>query len=146
MATLDDNEGSVTFTAALQTAVFIHSTSRSLPETRLGQKCEGILIDTEAAKGSSVGSNQYKVYCKYVGQDLRIIRLKTALRHSGTGFTKTAGPVYINFLIDHSKLSFDAHVSETDTPILLSIDNMDRLGIFSNNLNEACSSRYRTAS
>lgn len=136
MATLDDDDSSIAFTAQLQNVAFIHSASGSLPEPRFGEKFEGILIDTGAAKGSSAGSNQYKAYCEYVGQDPRIDRSKAATCHFGIGSTKSVGTASIIFPIGNLWLSFDAHVVEADTPILLSIDDMDRLGIYLNNLKD----------
>lgn len=99
MATRDDDVESVGSTAQLQNVASALSTSGSLPQPRIGQKSNSILVITEAAKESSEGSYQFETYCKYAGLDLRIESSKAATCHFGFGSTQYSGTASIVFLI-----------------------------------------------
>lgn len=134
MATLDDNDYFAVFAAQIQNVLFAHSAFGSIPEPGFSRTFDDILIDTGAAKSSSAGFIQYEAYCKYFGRDPCMGRSKAVICHFRIGPTTSFGIEPIAFPIHSLWLTFDVHVVQADTPILLSIDDMDRLGIYLNYL------------
>lgn len=76
------------------------------------------------------------MYCNSVGKYQSIDDSRVATRHFEIGSTKFLGMTSIYFPIGHILLSFDKHVINANNPILLSVDEMDPLGIYLNNIDK----------
>lgn len=100
----------------------------TVPKPLFGTCFEGILVDTGAAKASSAGVIQYDAYCRYVGESLIIADFRAAVCHFEIGSVKSQGMAPIAFL--------DDSIVDSDTHILLSVNDMDRIGIYFNNLED----------
>jgi hypothetical protein len=95
-------------------------------------KWYSILIDIGAAKRSTTGFNQYFVYQELFNIPLNISdEYKVAIRF-GIGITTTLGAIHVNMSLD----VVDFYVANTDTPFLLSLENIDRLKVYYNNVND----------
>lgn len=61
LARMDDEDEPASFVARLQDAAFSHATvAHSVPEKRFGDELKGVLVDTRATRGRSVGSTPYQ--------------------------------------------------------------------------------------
>lgn len=134
LATLRDEEGPASFTARLQNVAFTHSISDTVRKFRFSTKFEGLMIDTGAARGSTSGSVQYKAYCDFIGKSPSVDDSRAAMCHFGIGSARSRGVASIEFPVGELWFTIEAHIVDADTPILLAIDDMDRLGIYFNNL------------
>lgn len=104
---------------------------------RFGGQSKGVMVDTCAAKGSSAGKLQFEAYCSATGNKADIDKTRAAECHFGFGSAMSMGVAKTSFTLGSYWLSFHAHVLDTEPPILMSIDDMDRLGIYLNNLENA---------
>lgn len=103
--------------------------------TRYSNDCfAGVLIDTGSAKVSTAGERQYNAYIKAFGD--------TALDQStsgsvsiqfGIGKATSIGSVQVYMPIGTATF----HVMPTDTPFLLCLQDMDRMGVYYNNIRDA---------
>jgi hypothetical protein len=59
MATIEDTDGLVSFTARHLDATFSHALTAKIPHSRFGNIFQGVMIDTGCARGSSGGHAQY---------------------------------------------------------------------------------------
>lgn len=130
---VDGSDVSAAFTTQLENVALAHNTFDSLLVPRFGQKFDGILIESGAARRSSSGSSLFQAYFNYVGYNSHINRSNAAICHFGIGSTKLLSTATITFPIGNLWISLDAHLVEADTLILLSIDDMYGLGICLNN-------------
>lgn len=102
------------------------------------ERFNGIMIDTGAAHASSVGWNQYQAFQHWMKQfpshkQQKLILDKTtegAYRFKyGMGTTLSKGIIRVNLPIG----CVDFHLVDPDTPFLLSLHDLDRLGYYFNN-------------
>lgn len=134
IASIDDKDESASFSAQLSDSIMTHALTTRVPQSRFGGNFNGIMIDTGAARGSSAGKAQYQAYCSKTGRQVNINESRAARCHFGIGSAVSLGTASITFPIGSFWVSFDAHIVDADTPILMSIDDMDRLGVYLNNL------------
>lgn len=135
LATIVDDENQTAFTARLNSIAFAHSACHFLPKTCFQTECISMMADFGVAKESSLEAMQYQTYCKFVGQALVIDKSKAAVACLfGIGAAKCHGIASINFPIKDLWFSFNAHLLDAGTLLLLSIDDMDRLGRHFGNL------------
>lgn len=129
----DDGEPSA-FISRLKCLLTFHALQGSTPR-RFDGELRGVMIDTRAACGSSGGKSQYFAYFKATGRKPDIDTSRVPHCHFGIGTTISSGVGNISFPIGNLLMSFDRLVVDADAPILLSIDDMDRLGVYFRNLN-----------
>lgn len=135
-ATAESEEGPAAFTARLQKVLFFHAKTANPPEKVSGHRFEGVLVDTGAALGSSAGAVHYNSHCKFAGQNSNIDESCSAVCHFGIRSAASLGMASITFPHGSFLLSFDVHVVDADTPILVSIYDMDLLRFYFNNLDD----------
>ncbi|KHJ30810.1 hypothetical protein EV44_g3573 [Erysiphe necator] len=90
----------------------------------------GIMIDTGAAKKSTVGQCQYQAFQKISDVHLDTTTAGAAKIQFGIGNTTSIGSIIVNTPFGHVKF----HVVNADTPFLLSIADMDKHGVYLNNI------------
>ena len=137
------------FTADLCRTAFEHSLSKTSPDAkRKPQKTSdpslyddkefrGIMLDTGAAKGSTVGEEQFQAYCKFIGREDFMDRSRTSNCKFGFALAKGVGIARVEFPVGTLTFSATFHVIDKQTPFLLCINDMDRLGIYLDNLDNA---------
>lgn len=136
LATMDDTDSPAAFTARLQDVAFVHGATAAIPKCRFGKSFDGVMVDTGAARGSSAGEAQYHAHCNFVGTQPNLDKSRAAVCHFGISSTKSKGVAPVTFPVGDIFLTFKVHVVDADTPILLSIDDMDSLGIYLNSLED----------
>lgn len=94
-------------------------------------KFYGIMIDTGASKYSTAGYGQYMAYTRDI-KDTAIDIAKAGAIHVqfGIGSISSMGSVTIQTPIGH----IEFHIIKADTPFLLCLADMDRLGVYFNNI------------
>lgn len=91
------------------------------------------MIDTGCARASSGGLLQYNAYCHHVGEQTNTDKTEKVfykLAFSGKTFL---GREIVKLPMNKIIFCFDIHIIEEDVPLLLSLTDMDWLGIFYNN-------------
>ena len=109
---------------------------RSKPTRYSDQYFYGIMIDTGAAFASSAGWAQYKALSHIQSVSLDTAAAKESFKF-GIGSTKSLGTVSVDCPI--GRISF--HIIDADTPFLLSLCDLDKLGYFFNNLSNQLTSK-----
>lgn len=94
------------------------------------------MLDARAARGSSAGTLQYEAYCLFTRQSPKIDKTRAAVCHFDIGYANSFGIARVSFPAEKIWLTFDGHVVDAGTRILLLIDDMDKLGVLFNNLKE----------
>lgn len=95
------------------------------------ERFHGVMIDTGAARFSTTGYGQYTAFKNtFNSRDMDTSRAGDVIVHFGIGTAKSLGACTIETPV--GTVTF--HVMQTDTPFLLSLADMDRLGIFLNNI------------
>lgn len=94
----------------------------------------GIMIDTGCAKASTGGLKQYKAYCRHIGINEEIDSSKKVHCQFGISGVLSLGTAEISFLIEKLTVNITVHILENDVPLLLSLFDMDLLGVHYNNL------------
>ena len=91
----------------------------------------GIMIDTGASKRSTAGYGQYLAYKKHV-TPIQVNKTKAGAINVqfGIGSTSSIG----SLLLDTPIGIIEFHVVEADTPFLLCLEDMDKLNVYFNNL------------
>lgn len=93
----------------------------------------GVMIDTGASQKSTAGYGQY-LACKesnrYMCTEMNKATAGAVKVQFGIGSTKSIGSVIIDMPIGQAEF----HIVEADTPFLLCLKDMDRLGVYFNNL------------
>ena len=97
-------------------------------------KFYGIMIDTGASKHSTAGYGQYMAYTRDI-KDTTIDISKADAIHVqfGIGSISSMGSVIIQTPIGH----IEFHIVKADTPFLLCLADMDRLGVYFNNIDNS---------
>ena len=90
----------------------------------------GIMIDSGASRHSTAGYGQYLAYEQYSHITIDTSKAGAVGVQFGIGSTSSLGSI----LIDTPVGQVEFHVVKADTPFLLSLADMDRLGIYFNNL------------
>lgn len=133
MSTAEDTTSPASFVASLQDIKVMHTLSGTIPP-RYGDTFKGVMIDTGAARGSTSGKRQYFAYCRSTGREPKIDSRRAAVCHFGIGSAKSCGVANIAIPVGNLWVAFNTHIVDADVPTLLCIDDMDRLGLFYNNL------------
>lgn len=97
-------------------------------------ECRGILVDSGSAFSSSGNETEYYLYCRLTGTTPSIDESKARTIRYGIGREISKGTACINFPMGNMWLSFEIHIITADIPIILGIQDMDRLGLYFNNL------------
>lgn len=97
-------------------------------------KSFGILIDTGCPCSSSGGLDQYRIYCRHVGQHGSIDRTITAFRNFGISGTSSIGVTLIAFPVENVIFKISLYIINSDLHILLSLADMDLLRVHYYNL------------
>ena len=93
----------------------------------------GVMIDTGASRISTAGENQYQAYIKTFGNIiLDETTAGSATVQFGIGTTLSTGSVEINMPIGTAIF----HIVKADTPFLLCLQDMDKMGVYYNNLSD----------
>ena len=92
---------------------------------------QGIMLDTGASRTSTAGYNQAKAFMREFNTQLDTSARSVTARF-GIGSAESVGKLSVDSPVGH----VDFHVMQADTPFLLCIQDMDRLGIYLNNLKD----------
>ncbi|RAL58014.1 hypothetical protein DID88_006780 [Monilinia fructigena] len=99
---------------------------------------QGIVIDTGASKWSTVGYGKYQAYKENVDNiEMDTTRAGVAKVAFGIGKTESIGSIRITLPLGNVEF----HVVTAETPFLLSLQDMDRLGVYYNNIKNSLISR-----
>ena len=93
----------------------------------------GIMLDSGAAQKSTAGYNQYLAYTKTFNKKEQQLDTSTAgsvYVQFGIGSTPSIGSITVHTPIGHATF----HVTKTDTPFLLCLQDMDTMDVYFNNL------------
>jgi hypothetical protein len=94
----------------------------------------GVMIDTGASRGSTAGYGQYTAYTREVA-DTKLDTAKAGAINVQFGIGST--PSISSIKMDISVVgTAEFHVVRADTPFLLSLADMDTLGVYYNNLKD----------
>lgn len=96
-------------------------------------KFNWIMFNTCAAHASSGKENQYLAYCDMMGIIQSIDKSKQCLMRYGLGGETSKG-MENSFSVKNIWLEFDIHIVIEDVPILICINDMDRIGVYLNKL------------
>lgn len=135
-ATAEDSNNTTAYIACIRDAAVSHALTATLSiDSRYDAEFfYGVMIDTGCARASSGGLSQYRAYCRHVGQPENIDPSKKVFCKFGISGTDSIGRARVQFPIKGIMLEFSMHVIDDDLPILLSLADMDKLGIYYNNL------------
>ena len=95
----------------------------------------GLLVDTGANKLSTAGKAQYDAYCALTGRGAPLTP-SSATCAFGMGATEALGAALVSFPVGDLVLKTSFHVVDADTPFLLCLADMDRLGLVYDNLED----------
>lgn len=100
----------------------------------------GLMIDTGAAKRSTVGHGQFRAFQRIADVQLNLTTAGTVRIQFGIGDTVSIGSIIVQ--APFGKVQF--HVVDADIPFLLSIADMDYHGVYFNNVNNVLVSKTGT--
>lgn len=92
-----------------------------------------MIIDTGCARQGNGGIEQDFSNCTAVGRNPAIDSIRATRYHLQIGSETSKGTTRIHFPLDNVCLSLDIHIVEADDAILLSVVNMDQLGVYLDN-------------
>ena len=92
----------------------------------------GIILDMGAANTSTAGYGQAKAYMKEFNTIMDTSAAGRLRAHFGIGMTTSIGMLTVNSPV--GQINF--HVVKVNTPFLLCLQDMDKLGIYFNNLKD----------
>src|SRR5436305_638081 len=95
------------------------------------------MLDTGAATTSTAGYAQVRAYIATFGGKVDTSTAGAVKAHFGIGQTTSIGSIDVNSPIGMATF----HVVKADTPFLLCLQDMDKLGIYFNNLADAITLR-----
>ena len=90
----------------------------------------GIVIDTGASRNSTAGYNQYQALCNIAYTPINTSTAGTVKVQFGIGCAASIGSIILKTPIGE----IEFHFVKADTPFLLSLSDMDKLGIYYNNV------------
>ena len=148
-AKADDEDNTTDYIASARDASVSHALTATFKnDSRYNDEFfYGVMIDTGSARASSGGLPQYRAYCRHIGHAENIDTSKTVYCKFGISGKQSVGRARVKFPINGIVLEFSLHVIEDNVPILLSLADMDRLGIYFNNLTNRlihCASKEST--
>lgn len=133
--TPSDKSNPKAFLADLFSISEIHALTMQTGITRYDDEhFYGIIIDTGCAKASTGGLKQYKAYCRHIGIDEEIDSSKKVHYQFGISGFLSLGTAKISFPIEKLTFNITVHILENDVPLLLSLFDMDCVGVHYNNL------------
>jgi hypothetical protein len=91
----------------------------------------GVMVDTGAARISTAGKRQYHAYIKTFGPT-QLDTSETASVRFGVGDAHSIGSIRVDMPIGTAKF----HVVDADTPFLLCLQDMDKMGVYYNNISD----------
>ena len=93
------------------------------------------MIDTGCSYGTSSGESQFLAYWQYTGYHPKIRETSNSTVRFGKGSSKSKGTALLRIPFGSTIFEVDVHIlPDTDVPILLSLQDMDSLGIYFDNL------------
>lgn len=92
------------------------------------------MFDTSDARASSENQSQYFAYCSIMGINPSVDTFQQCLVRFGFGEEMSKKAENIRFPIKDVWLDFNIPVVETDVPILICINDMNRIGVYQNPL------------
>lgn len=135
LASIDDEDTFSAYIGTLHDNAVVHALSAAIPQRCYGDEVfRGIMLDTGSAKGSTAGKDQYDAYCRFVCQSPRIDATRTAICRFGAGETRSLGVADIQMPIGNVVAMIQCHIVDLDTPFLMCLQDMDRLGIILDNI------------
>ncbi len=90
------------------------------------------MVDTGCSFSSTAGNAQYLAYCKHVDITPNIDQKRQTDCRFGIRTTRSKGVARITFPFNGINLFYDAHVEDSDVPLLLSFEDMDKLKLHFN--------------
>ncbi|KAI0996600.1 hypothetical protein K3495_g11583 [Podosphaera aphanis] len=93
----------------------------------------GIVIDTGASKNSSAGYSQYQALCKVVDTPINTSTAGTVKDQFGIGYTTSIDSLILTTPIG----DIEFHIVKADTPFLLTLPDMDKLGVNHDNIHKS---------
>ena len=102
----------------------------------------GIVIDTGASRFSTAGKGQYEAYKAtfLTKEDIDYSKAGIAQVKFGIGSTPSIGSITIRTPVG----TIEFHVVEADTPFLLCLDDMNKLGVYYNNVKNELVAQTKT--
>lgn len=95
-----------------------------------------LFIDTGCSGESSGGLKQHQAYCRLVGKPEIINIKKRVSRRFGVSSTVSEGTAEVSFPFNKLCFKISMHIVPEDVQLLLSLADMDLLGIFYNNIED----------
>lgn len=132
-----DTDASASFTTQLKDSIITRTLTSQISNAHFGAKFKGVMIEIGAARGSSAEKLRFDVFCSATENKALIDEACATKCHFEIGSATSIGIARISFRLGLYWLSFDAHIIDTNTLIIMSIDDMHRLGIHLNNLENA---------
>lgn len=138
METPDMDDNTTAFIACIRDAAVSHAlTAERGNDSRYNDEYfYGGMIDTGCGRASTGGLAQHRSYCRPVGEQKDIVTSKKVFCKFGISGKKSVGGACMKLPINHLVLEFSLHIINGDLPILLSLADIDKLGIFYNNLRD----------
>lgn len=117
----------------------IYAVSRCLPRLAAPGKFKDIAFGTDATHVSSSSTEQYNAYCSMTGAVFAVDASRKNLVRFDICEKISKGMTEMKFSIEYTWLCIDIHVVDADVPILICIEDMDRIGAYFSNLtNRLC--------
>lgn len=135
---IEDEDNLSSFIAHLRESSAIHALTSDVykPRRYSEEHFYGIMVDSGCAKGSTGGREQYHAYCRHIGTQPSVQKSKSTRVTFGKGSAQSFGTAIISFPFNNTTLSFTIHIIDGDIPLLLSLYDMDRLGLYYNNTSD----------
>ena len=95
----------------------------------------GILVDTGANKLSTAGQAQYQAYCAVFGLNPTLAPSDSSCSF-GVGSASALGSAEVPFPVGSMVLKATFHIVDADVPFLLCLADMDRLGVYYDNIDD----------
>lgn len=92
------------------------------------------MADSNGICGSTCVIKQHLSYCYETGRNRHIESSRAALCHFAIDTIRSSRVAKFDFPLNSLLVSFEVHIVNKDVPVLLSIDYMDSLSIYLNNL------------
>lgn len=112
----------------------VEDATKSMKERYNGRVFQGILVDSGCSRFLTGGTAQYLAYCKTHGVTPNVDLTKRASVFFANRKHQSPGTGLVKFPIDSRWAECHVHLLPLYLPILLSLQDMDSIGIYFNNL------------
>lgn len=135
VATADDDGNVTAYVTTAQNAIVLHALNgRTNNDTRVDENFfYGVMIDTVCVLARSGNLLQYRAYCRHVGEQENIDASKRVCYKLVITGKDSIGRATVKFPMNKITLKFNIHINDEYIPLLLSLADLDRLGIFYKN-------------